>query len=126
MIDLTISKKQLQRTVKRAQERGIIIPTFAQMKEPGLAPAKVKQGLKNVGLWDVDPLDWQTPGTGVIQGRILGAAKSGSIILMHDAGGPRGLTVAALPAILGNLKRRGYQFVPVKDLLGYKTAYRPR
>lgn len=77
-------------------------------------------------LWDVDPLDWQTPGTGVIQGRILGAAKSGSIILMHDAGGPRGLTVAALPAILGNLKRRGYQFVPVKDLLGYKTAYRPR
>ncbi|TET55500.1 MAG: pyridoxal-phosphate dependent enzyme [Anaerolineales bacterium] len=57
MIDLTISKKQLQRSVKRAQERGIIIPTFAQMKEPGLAPAKVKQGLKNVGLWDVDPLN---------------------------------------------------------------------
>ncbi|MEA2663978.1 MAG: peptidoglycan-N-acetylglucosamine deacetylase [Candidatus Eremiobacteraeota bacterium] len=77
-------------------------------------------------IWDVDPRDWSTPGTGAIISRVLGGARNGSIILNHDAGGPRGQTVAALPTILSTLKRRGYRFMPVKDLLGYKTTYSPR
>jgi cysteine synthase len=54
-IDLTIKKDRLERTVKRAKEQNIIIPTFAQMKNPALIPTKVKEELKNIGLWDVDP-----------------------------------------------------------------------
>jgi cysteine synthase A len=53
MIDLRINKKQLERTVERARERNIIIPTFAQMKDPTLIPDSVKAELKKIGLWDI-------------------------------------------------------------------------
>jgi cysteine synthase len=54
-IDLTIHKDRRARAIRRARERNIIIPTFAQMKDPAKIPAKVKESLKGVGLWDVDP-----------------------------------------------------------------------
>ncbi len=38
MIDLTINEEQIERTVQRCRERGIVIPTFAQMKNPELVP----------------------------------------------------------------------------------------
>ncbi len=57
MINLQVNEEQLQRTVQRARERGIIIPTFAQMKDPELIPAKIKERLKGVGLWDLHPLN---------------------------------------------------------------------
>jgi cysteine synthase len=57
MIDLTIQPDRLERAVKRARERNIIIPTYKQMKNPALIPAKVKEGLGKVGLWDVNPLN---------------------------------------------------------------------
>lgn len=52
MIDLTINEEQLKRTVERAREKNIIIPTFVQMKNPELIPEKVKKKLRNTGLWD--------------------------------------------------------------------------
>jgi cysteine synthase A len=55
MIDLTIDKGRRQHAVQRAKERGIRIPTFAQMKDPSLIPDEMKKQLKDVGLWDVDP-----------------------------------------------------------------------
>jgi cysteine synthase A len=57
MIDLSIHEEQLKRTVQRARERNIIIPTFAQMKNPALIPTGVKAKLANVGLWDVESLN---------------------------------------------------------------------
>lgn len=54
-IDLTVFEDRLERTVARAKERNIIIPTFAQMKNPERAPAKIKAELANIGLWDVHP-----------------------------------------------------------------------
>ncbi|MBC7257927.1 MAG: pyridoxal-phosphate dependent enzyme [Chloroflexi bacterium] len=57
MIDLTLHPESLQRSVQRARERHIIIPTFAQMKDPSLIPDSIKARLKNVGLWDVNPLN---------------------------------------------------------------------
>jgi len=57
MIDLTVRPDRLERAVKRARERNIIIPTYKQMKNPALIPAKVKEGLGRVGLWDVNPLN---------------------------------------------------------------------
>ncbi|MGQ9477117.1 MAG: pyridoxal-phosphate dependent enzyme [Candidatus Bipolaricaulia bacterium] len=57
MIDLSINEEQLRRTVKRARERGIIIPTFAQMRDPELIPSKIKERLKGIGLWDLHPLN---------------------------------------------------------------------
>ncbi len=55
MINLTINKEQLERTVKRCRDRGIIVPTFEQMKNPSFIPESIKGELKSIGLWDVHP-----------------------------------------------------------------------
>ena len=57
MIDLTVVPEALERAVKRARERHIIIPTFKQQKDPGGIPEAVVSRLKNIGLWDIDPLN---------------------------------------------------------------------
>lgn len=54
MIDLTINEEQLKRTVERAREKNIIIPTFKQMINPELIPDSIKEKLKSIGLWDID------------------------------------------------------------------------
>ena len=45
----------LKKAVGRARERGVVLPTFAQQKDPSMVPAKIVARLKNLGLWDVDP-----------------------------------------------------------------------
>lgn len=57
MIDLRVNGKQLQRTIQRAKERRIIIPTFAEQIHPDTIPDKIRNRLKRVGLWEVDPLN---------------------------------------------------------------------
>ncbi|GIV65900.1 MAG: pyridoxal-phosphate dependent enzyme [Chloroflexota bacterium] len=54
-IDLTVIPERRERALKRVKERNIIIPTFAQMKNPNLIPDHIKEELKNIGLWDVHP-----------------------------------------------------------------------
>jgi len=55
MIDLTVEKSRRERAAQRARERKITIPTFAQMKDPGLIPAGIRESLRRIGLWDVRP-----------------------------------------------------------------------
>jgi len=57
MIDLTVHEGPLAKAVERARERNIIIPTFAQMAKPTTIPESIKSKLRNVGLWDVNPLN---------------------------------------------------------------------
>ncbi len=57
MIDLTIHPDRLAHAVARARERNIVIPTFAQQRDPSLIPDDVTERLKSVGLWDLDPLN---------------------------------------------------------------------
>jgi cysteine synthase A len=57
MIDLTIEGEKRKRAIERVRERGIIIPTFAQMKDPDGIPAQVKEKLARIGLWDLNPLN---------------------------------------------------------------------
>ena len=53
MIDLSVLEERLERTIERARERDIIIPTFAQMKDPSLIPERIKEELQGIGLWDL-------------------------------------------------------------------------
>jgi len=55
MIDLTVHPDRLDRVVKRARERNIIIPTFKQMRDPALIPPEIKRELSAIGLWDLHP-----------------------------------------------------------------------
>jgi len=52
-----LNPEVVKKTVKRCKERNIIIPTFKQMKHPETIPNEVKNKLKSVGLWDVNPLN---------------------------------------------------------------------
>ena len=57
MIDLSINKAGLAKNIERARENGVVIPTFAQMKDPSLIPQSVLAKLSKTGLWDVDPIN---------------------------------------------------------------------
>jgi peptidoglycan/xylan/chitin deacetylase (PgdA/CDA1 family) len=99
------------------------------MRPPGgSTSANLVSTVRSLGMssiiWDVDPLDWRLPGTGSIVNIIRSQTRGGSIILEHDGGGPRGQTLAALPQYVRTLKARGYKFVTVSELLGYKTKYK--
>ncbi|MCX6894415.1 MAG: pyridoxal-phosphate dependent enzyme [Verrucomicrobia bacterium] len=47
----------IKRTAARCRERGIVLPTFAQLRNPELIPPAIKRKLKGVGLWDVNPVN---------------------------------------------------------------------
>ncbi|HMP77804.1 MAG TPA: pyridoxal-phosphate dependent enzyme [Kiritimatiellia bacterium] len=45
----------LKKAIARARERGVVLPTFAQQKDPSTVPPKILARLKTLGLWDIDP-----------------------------------------------------------------------
>jgi peptidoglycan/xylan/chitin deacetylase (PgdA/CDA1 family) len=68
-------------------------------------------------LWSADTGDYQQPGVEAIVQSALAAAHPGAIILMHDGGGDRSQTIAALPAIIEGLRKRDLNIVTVPRLL---------
>jgi peptidoglycan/xylan/chitin deacetylase (PgdA/CDA1 family) len=68
-------------------------------------------------LWSADTDDYERPGVEVIVQRALEGAKPGAIILMHDAGGDRSQTVAALGEVIRRIRARGLHLVTVAQLL---------
>jgi peptidoglycan/xylan/chitin deacetylase (PgdA/CDA1 family) len=80
----------------------------------GATNKKVRADIRAAGmtqvLWTVDPTDWGRPGTSAIANNILSNAGPGGVILLHDGGGDRSQTVAALERVLPILKARGYSF----------------
>lgn len=68
-----------------------------------------------VVLWDVDPQDWRTGRTArQIASSVLRAVQPGSIVELHDGGGNRSATLAALPAIIRGIQAAGLRLVPVQ------------
>ncbi len=55
--DRIVNETALNNAVKRFKEQKIILPTFQQQKHPETIPGKIKDKLKNVGLWDINPLN---------------------------------------------------------------------
>lgn len=90
-----------------------------------LLPALIAQqdGYTNVGL-HVDPDDWKRPPASQIVASTLAQVKTadpetaGQIVLLHDGGGDRSATVAALPGIIDGLRARGFTLVGVSKLAG--------
>ena len=90
-----------------------------------IVPIEIAQsmGYVTVGL-HVDPNDWLRPPADTIVNRVIEQVSdpnpdiSGRIILLHDSGGDRSQTVAALPKLIDSLRAKGYDFVPVSELAG--------
>ena len=119
--------------LSRRRQRGELLEEAAEMGDSGAPFPRMFRppyGLWNAAtlallrhyrmlmvLWSVDTDDWQRPGVEAIVRAALRGATPGAIILLHDAGGDRSQTVAALPRIIRGLRRRGYRLVTVPRLL---------
>lgn len=98
-------------------------PASTSIRAPGgNFPASVVANLADLVTyeigWNIDSNDWRKPGAAAIESSIL-SADPGDIILMHDGGGDRSQTVAALSSALPILRERGYRFVTIDQLLEY-------
>jgi peptidoglycan/xylan/chitin deacetylase (PgdA/CDA1 family) len=78
--------------------------------------AQAKANRESVVLWDVDTLDWTKPGPAKILSNAENEMGRASIVLMHDGGGDRSQTIAALPKLIQWLKGQGYTFLTVDEL----------
>ncbi len=102
-------------------------PPFFGDAEPStpreVAPLLTAQalGYLTVGL-RIDPDDWQKPDASLIVSRTLArladTERPGQVVLLHDSGGDRSRTVAALPALIDQIRARGYRLVSVAELAG--------
>jgi hypothetical protein len=88
----------------------------------GAVNASVRKAINDAGyrvaMWSVDPRDWQRPGSSVVANRILNRAKDGAVVVLHDGGGNRAGTVAAMRKVVPALIARGYQLVTLSELTG--------
>ena len=107
--DLTTrTAAQLKWQIKHGPQAKCFRPPYGATNA-AVRKAIAKAGLRQV-LWDVDTLDWTKPGVSTLAktGR-LKSIGNGTIVLMHDGGGDRTQTVAALPRVIADLHARGYQ-----------------
>lgn len=74
---------------------------------------------------DTDSEDWKRPGVPAIVERATPKNGKGAIILMHDSGGDRSQTVAALDTLLPDLKEKGYTFTRLTTALDASSAHTP-
>jgi peptidoglycan-N-acetylglucosamine deacetylase len=119
--DGILARSEIDKT-KRAIERATgYVPCLFRAPFGDVSRALVQEaaaaGLVTVQ-WDVDPRDWSLPPPTRIVATVLAQTRDGSIVLMHDGGGPREPTVEALPRVIQSLRERGFRLVTVPHLLG--------
>jgi cellulose synthase/poly-beta-1,6-N-acetylglucosamine synthase-like glycosyltransferase/peptidoglycan/xylan/chitin deacetylase (PgdA/CDA1 family) len=86
------------------------------------ALAKAAGGRYIIALADYDSRDWEKPGVAKVVRNATPPAGRGGVIMLHDSGGDRRQTVAALSQIIPKLRAQGYSFVPLRNLLGLTRA----
>lgn len=99
---------------RQLDERLALKPTYFRPPGGVLGPAVVataKAQGQQVLLWTVDTKDYTKPPPEAIVGAVMGQVQPGGVILMHDGGGDRAATIAALPIIIDQLRAAGYEIV---------------
>ncbi len=89
-------------------------PTYYRPPGGHLGPnvlATAKGEGQQVLMWTVDTKDYTKPPPEAIVAAVMGEVQPGAVVLLHDGGGDRGPTVAALPALIDQLRTAGYQLV---------------
>jgi peptidoglycan/xylan/chitin deacetylase (PgdA/CDA1 family) len=119
-LSTTDVQTQINKTSTLIQQTIGVQPTL--FRPPyGAINASVKGQIAQMNLtpvlWNIDTQDWTRPGSDAIVNAVVGQAGNGDIILMHDGGGDRSQTVAALPRIIQGLRARGLQMVTVPQLI---------
>lgn len=111
---------QIEETKRAIEHAADYVPCLFRAPYGDVSPALLQRA-RTAGMltvqWDVDPRDWSLPGPRRILTTVQRQARDGSIVLMHDGGGPREQTVQALPAVIGWLRDRGFRLVTIPQLL---------
>ena len=119
---------ELTRTSKVIEQVIGVRPIFFRPPYGAFSTQVLKQadclGLKTV-IWNIRATDWAKPGIDVIANRILSRSVYGGIILLHDSGGDRSQTVAALPDIIVGLQQRGFTFVTLEQMVKHLDTASP-
>jgi len=119
-LDARTQKAEIESTAGEILAVGGVASRLFRAPYGSVNPAVLKQAenakLLSV-LWDVDTVDWTGPGTEQIVMNTVSKVQPGSIILLHDGGGDRTTTVAAVPKIIKELRAKGFEFATVGDLV---------
>ncbi|WP_216205451.1 polysaccharide deacetylase family protein [Amycolatopsis aidingensis] len=106
---------QLDRSMAAVRDAGsdstCLRPPYGAVDET-VRHALGERGLRSVR-WNVDSADWREPSARAIADRLVADAYPGAVVLLHDGGGDRARTVAALRLALPELRAKGYVFRPV-------------
>ncbi len=112
--ELSTSSKAIEKLT--GQKVTLFRPPYGDYNDT-LITTSLEMGLYPIQ-WDVDSLDWKNLSATELAMRVINGAKSGSIILCHNNGLH---TAEALPLIFSTLKNRGYEFVPISELIYTKN-----
>ena len=128
---VTLELNATQRLFEALTGRSLVLfrPPYLGDAEPDddseIAPVEIAQSLGYITVGEhIDPVDWSLPGVDAIVSRVLydidhpTPGAKGNTILLHDAGGDRSQTVAALPILIDQVRARGLRFVPASQLIG--------
>jgi len=102
-------------TGKKLPAPKLFRPPYGAVNDQIVAEAR-RQGMLTV-LWSVDTNDYKLPAPDAMTAQVLAEVQPGAIVLMHDGGGDRTTTSAALPMIIRGLRKAGYKMVTVPQLL---------
>jgi peptidoglycan/xylan/chitin deacetylase (PgdA/CDA1 family) len=111
--DLTQTSALIRRAVPHARIPYFRAPYGSWGQTPQVA---ADLGMQPLG-WRLAITDWEPPGTDVLVQRLRDGITPGAVVLMHDGGGDRSQTVAALPRIIQRLRQRGFRLVSVARLV---------
>jgi peptidoglycan/xylan/chitin deacetylase (PgdA/CDA1 family) len=118
---LPLSRSRRVAEELRATDRAVaraagVVPTVARPPWGGRSPRNVRvfQRLrKRLVLWDVNSFDWKGKPAAEVAARVLARARSGSIILMHEARDGGEVTIEAVRKLVPALRARGFELVTV-------------
>ncbi len=116
--ELETSVNAIEKVIGKKVE--LFRPPFGDYNDLLIERAK-EAGLYTVQ-WSVDSLDWKDLSAKEIENRVLSRAKNGSIVLFHNQGLH---TAEAIPNVIKTLKARGYEFVPIGELI-YREKFSMR
>jgi cellulose synthase/poly-beta-1,6-N-acetylglucosamine synthase-like glycosyltransferase/peptidoglycan/xylan/chitin deacetylase (PgdA/CDA1 family) len=122
-LELNATQRLIEATV--GVRTKLFRPPFARDLEPQTIDAAEalrlagSLGYLSIGM-NIDPKDWARSRPDIIVSKTVEGARKGegNVVLLHDSGGSRAATVAALPTIIDTLKAEGFQFVTIHELLG--------
>lgn len=125
--DQGVVQAELVRTVELLRSLGVTPTVFRPPYgtwDTDLVHAAAGLGLRTI-LWSIDSRDWEEPSARVLAKRVEAALLPGAIVLMHDGGGDRTATVAALPRIIQRAADAGLAWVELAGALARAQPVAP-